>query len=65
MGSCQIDGRFLGILNIGIIGTILGFYGGNGKENRNYCIGVIYHIGPFWVPSIVRHLIFRVPKEGP
>ena len=20
---------------------------------------------PFWVPDIVRHLIFRVPKKGP
>ena len=20
---------------------------------------------PFWVPSIVRHLLFRVPKKGP
>ena len=20
---------------------------------------------PFWVPDIIRHLIFRVPKKGP
>ena len=20
---------------------------------------------PFWVPAIIRHLIFRVPKKGP
>ena len=20
---------------------------------------------PFWIPSIIRHLIFRVPKKGP
>ena len=20
---------------------------------------------PFWVPNIVRHLLFRVPKKGP
>ena len=26
---------------IGIIGTILGFYGDNGKKNGNYYIGVI------------------------
>ena len=30
------------ILNIGIMGTILGFYGDNGKEHGNYYIGVIY-----------------------
>ena len=31
------------VLYIGIIGTILGFYGDNGKENGNYYIGVIYN----------------------
>ena len=41
MGGCQNYGPFLGTLNIGIIGTILGFYGDNGKENGNYYIGVI------------------------
>ena len=35
MGGCQNDGPFLGTLNIGIVGTILGFYGDNGKENGN------------------------------
>ena len=34
-------------LNIGIIGTILGFYGDNGKENGNYYIGVIYCLAHF------------------
>ena len=29
-------------LHIGIIGTLLGLYGDNGKENGNYYIGVIY-----------------------
>ena len=48
MGGCQNYGPFLGTLNIGIIiGTILGLYGDNGKENGNYYIGVIYHISPF------------------
>ena len=28
---------------MGIIGTILGFYRDNGKENGNYYIGVIYN----------------------
>ena len=37
-------------LNIGIIGTILGFDGNNGKENGNYYSGVIYTLFvPFWV----------------
>ena len=40
---------FWGTLNIGIIGTILGFYGDHGKENGNYYIGVIYTlVVPFW-----------------
>ena len=32
-------------------------------------IGVIWVVVkimvPFWVPIIIRHLIFRVPKKGP
>ena len=45
---------FLGTLNIGIIGAILGFYGDNGKENGNYSIRVIYTLLlPFWVPQIL------------
>ena len=48
MGSCQNYAPFLGTLNTGIIGTILGFYGDNGKENGNYYIGFIYiYIYPF------------------
>ena len=51
MGGCQNYGPFLGTLNIGIMGTILGFYGDNGKENGNYYIGVIYTLlVPFSVP---------------
>ena len=42
-------------LDIGIIRTLLGLYGDNGKENGNYYIGVLYiHIYTvlilFWVP---------------
>ena len=30
------------------------------------CIWVVVKIMvPFWVPIIIRHLIFRVPKKGP
>ena len=50
-GGCQNDGPFLGTLNIGILGTILGLYGDNGKENGNDYIGVIYTLLiSFWVP---------------
>ena len=61
MGRRQNCGPFLGTLNIGVIGTILGFYGDNGKENGNYYIGVIYPISPFLgtlnfeVPYYKRH----------
>ena len=42
MDACLLDG---------IIGTILGFYGNNGKENGNYYTGAIYTLlVPFWVP---------------
>ena len=53
MGGCQNSGPFLGALSIGIIGTILGLYEDNGKENGNYYIVVIYIytlLVPFWVP---------------
>ena len=30
------------------------------------CTWVVVKImGPFWIPIILRHLIFRVPKKGP
>ena len=30
------------------------------------CIWVVVKIMvPFWVPNIIRHLIFRVPEKGP
>ena len=41
MGGCQNYGPLLGTLKRGIMGTILGFYGDNGKENGNYYIAVI------------------------
>ena len=54
MGGCQNYGPFLGTLSIRIIGTILGFYGDNGKEHGDYYIGAILYIYtlvvPFWVP---------------
>ena len=28
-------------------------------------MGGCQNYGPFWVPIIIRHLIFRVPKKGP
>ena len=28
-------------------------------------MGGCQNYGPFWVPTIIRHLIFRVPKKGP
>ena len=55
-GGCQNDGPFLGTLNIRIIGTILGFYGDNGKENGNL---------PFWVPKYSVPYYNRDPKKGP
>ena len=51
MGGRQNCGPFLGTLHVGIIGTILGFYGDNGKENGNYYTEVMYTlVVPFWVP---------------
>ena len=51
MGGCQNYVPFLGTLNIGIMGTILGLYEDNGKQNGNYGIGVIYTLViPFCVP---------------
>ena len=36
------------------------------KEAYIDLIGVVVKIMvPFWVPNIVRHLIFRVPQKGP
>ena len=26
---------------------------------------VVKNMVPFWIPIIIRHLIFRVPKKGP
>ena len=28
-------------------------------------MGGCQNYGPFWVPIIIRHLLFRVPKKGP
>ena len=38
-----------------------------GKGNSSYSITwvVVKIMVPFWVPIIIRHLIFRVPKIGP
>ena len=48
------------------ISHILFFYQEYGPfEGSTGCIWVVVKIMvPFWVPSIVRHLIFRVPKKG-
>ena len=32
--------------------------------HRCTCV-VVKIMVPFWVPDIVRHLLFRVPKKGP
>ena len=35
-------------------------------ERGTVCIWVVVKIMvPFWIPNIIRHLIFRVPKKGP
>ena len=59
------------------MGYILGLYGDNGKENGNYYNGLYKYIYiwsiwvvfkimvPFWIPILIRHLIFRVAKKGP
>ena len=39
--------KLCSLFDIGVIGTILGLYGDNGKENGNYYIGVTYHISSF------------------
>ena len=51
------------------LGLYWGYMGDNGKENGNYYDGLYGWLSiilvPFWIPTIVRHLIFRVPKKGP
>ena len=43
--------------------------GDNGKENGNYYSILGLYLGgcqimvPFWIPIVIRHLIFRVPKR--
>ena len=34
------------------------------KDPRDNMV-VVKTMVPFWIPIIVRHLIFRVPKKGP
>ena len=50
-----------------ILGLYWDYMGYNGKENGNYYNGfygwLVKIMVPFWIPSIVRHLIFRVPKR--
>ena len=57
----------------GILGFYWGYIGDNGKENGNYYSGLYrdYRVyrwlsklwSPFWIPLIIRHLIFRVLKK--
>ena len=35
------------------------------RDSRITIWVVVKNRVPFWVPNIVRHLIFRVPKKGP
>ena len=50
-----------------ILGLYWGYMGDNGKENGNYYNGfygwLVKIMVPFWVPIIIRPLIFRVPKK--
>ena len=39
----------------------LGFRAGKKKAHLGGC----QNYGPFWIPIIVRHVIFGVPKKGP
>ena len=64
MGGCQNYGPFLGTLNIGITGTILGLYGDDGKENGNYYIGAIYHISPILITLNIRCCIIIGIQKG-
>ena len=34
-------------------------------NNQHFPWVVVQIMVPFWVPIIVRHLLFRVPKKGP
>ena len=34
-------------------------------EGANKIWGDVKIMGPFWVPIVIRPLIFRVPKKGP
>ena len=38
--------------------------GGPVWQSRHWWV-VVKIMVPFWVPNIIRHLLFRVPKEGP
>ena len=52
-----------------ILGLYWGCMGENGKENGNYYNGLYGWLSKSWflfgVPTIIRHVIFRVPKRGP
>ena len=64
MGGCQNYGPFLSTLNIGIVGSILGFYGDNGKENGNFSIWVIDPSSPFLGPLNIRGRIIIGIQKG-
>ena len=67
-GGYQNYGPVLGTLNIGSIGTILGFVGNNGKENGNYYVlGIlyIYPSSPFLGTLNIRCRIVIGTKIGP
>ena len=46
-----------------VVASISFFHYSYIAPTREYMGGQNY--GPFWVPIIIRHLIFRVPKKGP
>ena len=38
---------------------------GQGSSDDGCKWGLIKIMGPFGVPNIIRHLLFKVPKKGP
>ena len=44
------------------LGIVLGLRAFGVKQLRFGCVKIMV---PFWVPTIARHLLFRVPKKGP
>ena len=50
---------------LGYIGVIWGIMEKKMETTIMGYMGIVKIMVPFWVPIIIRHLIFRVPKKGP